>query len=287
MERDEIAAACLAHNLPLLSDKPCNVLNRTAEEAVLNLPACDLIYADPQRREDGKKGLFRLDACSPDILRLLPDLRKRARMVMIKTSPMLDIDSAVALLPGVTAVHIVEWRNECREVLYLLNGELQDEPLLSAVTIDDEGTPLHTLSFTPASERALPLETGDPDRYLFEPSPAFQKAGGFKALAARHGLKKLHPDTHLFTGPNLCPDFPGRGFTVEGIYSGSGKDLPLTQASVTVRNFPAAAEDVRKKLKLRDGGPDTLFACTLRDGRKALIHGRKLAVSPRIPLASP
>lgn len=286
VERDEITAACLKHNLHALSDKPCTVLNQSAEDAGPGLPACDLIYIDPQRRDNGKKGLFRLDACSPDILRLLPDLRKHAHMIMIKTSPMLDIDSAVTLLPNVGAIHIVEWRNECREVLYILNQEPGDEPLISAVTIDDQGVPLRKISFTRTTDRSLPLETADPDQFLFEPSPAFQKAGGFRTLAAKYGLKKLHPDTHLFTGPNPCTDFPGRSFTIEGIYNGSGKDLPLKQASVTVRNFPAAADDLRKKLKLRDGGPDTLFACTLQDGRKALIHARKLAAAPRIPLAS-
>jgi hypothetical protein len=114
---------------------------------------------------------------------------------------------------------------------------------------------------------------------LYEPSAAFTKAGAYRLLAARFGLHKLHPHTHLYTSTELCPDFPGRIFQIYGIYPASGKGLPVTQASITIRNFPAEAATLMKKLGLKDGGDDTLMACTLMDGQKALIHVRKTSQS--------
>jgi hypothetical protein len=115
-----------------------------------------------------------------------------------------------------------------------------------------------------------------PERYLFEPSPAFQKAGCFRTLAARHGFAQLHPNTHLYTGAAARFDFPGRAFEIVDVYPASAKKLPLRQANLAIRNFPSTVEILKKKLKLRDGGEDYLFACTLEDDRKALIHARKL-----------
>ena len=46
----------------------------------------------------------------------------------------------------------------------------------------------------------------------------------------------------------------------------------LANANLTVRNFPLTAEALRKKLKLNDGGPVTLFATTLSNGKHVLIR---------------
>ena len=111
--------------------------------------------------------------------------------------------------------------------------------------------------------------------YLYEPGPAFQKAGGFNVMAQKFGLKKLHRNTHLYTGAAPLPGFPGRSFEICGIYPVNKKELLLTQANLTLRNFPGDAESLRRKLGLKDGGENTLFACTLHDESKALIHVRK------------
>jgi hypothetical protein len=112
--------------------------------------------------------------------------------------------------------------------------------------------------------------------YVYEPSASLLKAGGFKILGTRYGLKKLHPHTHLYTSEKLHPDFPGRRFKVSGIFSAQKNKIPLKKANITVRNFPASAESLHKKLKIAVGGEETLFACILMDNTKALIHGQKV-----------
>ena len=115
-----------------------------------------------------------------------------------------------------------------------------------------------------------------PKKYLFEPGPAFQKAGAFNAMAIRYGLEKLHPHTHLYTAQSLCPDFPGHAYEVSGIVPVDKKSLPIKKANLKLRNFPGTTETLRRKLGLEDGGEDYLFACTLADESKALLYARRI-----------
>ena len=46
------------------------------------------------------------------------------------------------------------------------------------------------------------------------------------------------------------------------------------KANLTVRNFPATVAELRKRLKLAEGGDTYLFATTLADERKVLIRCR-------------
>ncbi len=287
IEKDETAANLLTHNLAALGRKNFEIRNGDAFALINNLPDCDFIYVDPQRRDANKKGLFRFSDASPNVAALMPKLHEKAQTVMVKASPVLDIAQGITELGGATAVHVIEWRGACREVLYIAGKETQaaDTSPITAVTIDDNGKPESSLTFTRAAEQTAPDLIAPPDLWLFEPSPAFMKAGCFKTLAARFGLSRLHPQTHLYTGPADRPGFPGRSFRIEGIHPGTGRDLPVGRANLTVRNFPISAEDLRKKLKLADGGDDYLFACTLQGDKRVIIHARKAAKQGKEALA--
>jgi 16S rRNA G966 N2-methylase RsmD len=274
VEKNKTSSEILSHNLNALGFKNFEVLNKDAENEIENIPSCDLVYIDPQRRSENTKGLFRFEDCSPNILKILPQALKKAGNIAIKASPMLDIDQGIRALSHVTQVHVIEWRGECREVIYILKPDA-DEAYITPVIIDDNGNTQAKISFTRAEESNAISEFNDPLKYIYEPSPAFQKAGCYKFLGTHYGLKKLHPHTHLFTSDAPCPNFPGRVFEVVGLYPASGKDLPFDKANLTVRNFPASADELRNKLKLKDGGNEYLFACTRRDEGKILIHARK------------
>ncbi|MCB1650466.1 MAG: SAM-dependent methyltransferase [Alphaproteobacteria bacterium] len=280
VERDAQAAALLAHNLGLLCEGRVEVVHAEAEMYVQTMKPVDFVYVDPQRRDAGQKGKYRLESCSPDILSLLPALLERAGVVMLKTSPMLDIREAIRVLGCVSAVHVVEWRGECKEVLYLLTSQAQnlepDDIPVRAVRIDDQGGALGSFEFTHGMESAAVCEYSLPLAYLYEPGPAFQKAGAFKSLAVRLGLKKLHEHTHLYTSESLVEGFPGRVFEVCEVYPAKAKALPFARANLAVRNFPQKAEDLVKLLKIKGGGDEYVFACTFMDGRKMLVHGRKV-----------
>ncbi len=278
VEQDQNAANLIAHNLPLLCRYAVKVHHGSAEDFVQQMEPVDLVYLDPQRRNINKKGLYRLEDCSPDIKALLPALSDKAKHIMLKASPMLDIYQTIQALEIVQAVHVVQWQGECKEVLYILGPaqktDSRDIPI-TAAKINDEGEVVSDFTFTKAEEEKAEPEHTAPQKFLFEPGPAFQKAGGFKMLAQKYGVKKLHKNTHLYTSEQPCPDFPGRHFKIVDILPVERKSLPVSQAHLTLRNFPGTTDDLRKKLKLKDGGDDYLFACTLQDERKILIHTRK------------
>lgn len=277
LERDERSAALLAHNLPLLGAANVQVLHTDAERWVETMPDVDLVYLDPQRRDAGRKGKYILNQCSPDVTALLPALKKQR--VLLKTSPMLDIDAAIQTLGCVQAVHTVEWRGECREILYILaRGEsvARNDIPITAARIDDEGFPAASFSFTRAQEEEAAVSYALPRRYLYEPGPAFMKAGGFNALAETYGAAKLHKNTHLYTSNSPLAGFPGRGFEILEILSAALKTLPFEKANLTLRNFPGDTAALRKKWGLAEGGDSYLFACVLADDRKAILSCRKI-----------
>jgi hypothetical protein len=290
VEKNSQNSDLLAHNVAVMKNLQTqfDVKNMGAEEYVRELLASgekvSLVYIDPQRREDvgGRKGLFDFELCSPNILELLPDLAKISDKVMIKTAPLLDIDRAVEQLgscflkvPSID-VHVLQWRGECKEVLYLLNfsaSEHENGALITAVDLNGQGEVLNALSFHRDDERnarvcyAMP-EIGD---YICEPGPAFQKAGGFKYICEHFCINKLHQHTHLYVCTEKKRGFPGKEYKIVGIFSLKSKVLPVDCADLAIRNFPQSVATLRKKLRLDDGGKHRLYATTTYDNEHCLI----------------
>lgn len=281
IERDRESAARLAHNFALTHPGKVQVIENAAEYVLADLPPADLILIDPQRRDSTKRGIFRLEDGSPSVMELLPLLQEKTRYVLLKTAPFLDIAQTLEALPAVRQVHVVEHEGDCKEVLYLLDfkNAAETPPVITAARIDAQGAALHSLSFTAAEEEDAPLRIAEPGKYLYEPSPAFLKSGAFKLLASRYPVFKLGRHTHLYTSKKVCPAFPGRAFKIiEALpvrKDAMKKAIPGLKAHLAVRNFPMSVEDLRKKLALKDGGEDYLFACTLENGRKTILRARK------------
>ena len=133
---------------------------------------------------------------------------------------------------------------------------------------------LFSLVYCPA------LTAGQVGTYLYEPNASVLKAGAFKQIAVRTGVKKLQVNSHLYTSDHLVSDFPGRRFRVDEVLSFTGKlckglSKTIPQANITVRNFPLSVEELRKRTKITDGGHVYLFATTLVDGEKVLVKCSK------------
>jgi hypothetical protein len=275
IDESKTAAQLLGHNLKILTGRPIETQCAKAEDFVQTMQLVDVVCIDPQRRTQDKKGLYRLADCKPDITALLPALKPKANRVLLKTSPMLDITQTLEALEHATEAHVLEWNGDCKEVVYVVDFTYTGPCIITAVMLNDDGSVRAKLSFTREEERQAQAEYAMPGLYLYEPGPAFQKAGGFNMMAKTYGLKKLHPHTHLYTGDAPCPEFPGRGFAVQGVLAVDRKRLPFEQANLTLRNFPGETADLRKKLGLKEGGAEYLFACTLADETRALVHSRK------------
>ena len=284
IEQNEDAVALIEHNMRVLRGSDTgvcvlDVLNESSNTSLQNIEKTDFIFIDPERRTSDKKGLYELKDCSPDVVSMLPVLKHKTKKMMVKLSPILDINNAIASLECVIEVHVVQWQNECKEVLYILDFEqeqcTQKDVKIFAVSLDDHGNVQQEFSYVTGEENSVDLTCADPGQYIYEPGPAFQKSGGFKSMALQFDVQKLHPHTHLYTSDKQDIDFPGKCYEVVDIVPVRAKSLPFKQADLAVRNFPESVKNLRKKLQLSEGGDHRVYATTLQNGDKRLIICKK------------
>ncbi len=277
VERQAELCQLARHNLPLLGLERAEVVEGDGTDYLQAMKPVDMLFLDPARRDTAGRKTVLLEDCEPDVTRLLPLLREKARIVVLKLSPMLDWHRAVETLGCVSEVHIVAEGGECKDLLLVLAHDASEPRIYCADS-------LHCFTFTPSEENAAAADyTPHVGKYLYEPSAAMLKGGAYKLAATRYGLQKLHANSHLYTSDQLISNFPGRTFCVEAV-SGFGKrDLRETlagvsQANLSVRNFPASVAELRRKLKIKEGGDAYWFATTLSDNRHALICCRKVSL---------
>ena len=292
VEQNAELCAVAEHNFALLS-LPCTIHCCDAATFLSGMESpADIIYLDPARRNEHGGRTYGIADCTPNVLELLPQLLEKARFIVLKLSPMLDWRKAVSDLQEAAAdcrqshaivseVHIVSVSNECKELLLVLSRQGQTEhptvvcvndrqvfqvgatPLASAATLCHEAGPLSAQSF------------------LYEPNSSIMKAGCFAEVERQYPVRQLSANSHLFVSSVEIVDFPGRRFQISAISSMNKQELRevlagMERANITVRNFPLTPEQLRKKLKLKDGGDVYIFATTLPDGEHKLLLCRKI-----------
>lgn len=299
VERNPELCRLARHNFPLLGVRDFRVAEGDCEEELEDMVYTDLIYIDPARRDTHGRKTYAIEDCTPDVCRLQDRLVDIAPLVLIKLSPMLDLNDAVAKLKYLSEIHVVSVDGECKEVLVLLiherlgqegveeldlieSSDEAIEPTIYCVNIIGDGTKRESFVFTREEEENANCHFADkPLSFLFEPNASVLKAGAFKSVACRYNLQKLHPNSHLYTSDIFQSEFSGRKFKVIDTFSFQKKDIKrltasVEKANITVRNFPMSVADLRKRLKISEGGNDYLFATTLKDNSKVLILCKKL-----------
>lgn len=266
------------YNLGLLGASNVEVISGNGENAASE--NTDHVFADPSRRDHQKKKIVAFEDSSPNVLTLLPRFLKKGIKVIIKSSPLIDISAAIKQLGPVSEVHVVGYQKECKEIVFIIDpAHSAPNPKISAVLINQDGAVTHRQDFTIPEEQSVALTYGPPEGYLYEPHPAFLKAGGFNLLATAYGLNKIAKNSHLYYSPEIRTDFPGRLFKINGVENASSfswkKWLKEGKANLTIRNFPASPDDLRKKWRLKEGGQDYLFATTLSSNSKVVIVTEK------------
>ena len=280
VERQTELCELAKHNFPLLGLN-IGVHNEDGVEYLKQMQPVDCLFLDPARRDGHGGKTVAIADCEPDVSALEDLLVEKAKKVMVKLSPMLDLSLALKHLKYVREVHIVSVNNECKELLLIL----QKESASSDITIHCEhivnASEHQSFSFTQEQERTsdCPLAT-EVGAYLYEPNASILKAGAYRSLTQTYACKKLHASSHLYTSEQFIEDFPGRRFRVEAVSGFGKKELKdflqgLEKANLTIRNFPSSVADLRKRLKLKEGGEDYLFATTLADESKVMIKCRK------------
>ena len=270
----------MKHNTNVLNINNLHILNGTLEELLPTLPDVDVIYLDPSRRNVHGQRVVTLQECSPDLTRCKELLLKKARcQVVVKLSPMLDLKSTLTLLPETHAIYVIAVHGECKEILLQLSHDTSETIDYHAVNIQNGN--ISDFQFDSKEEaEAVPALADSLGEYLLEPNAAVLKAGAFKSIATRYGLKKLHPHTHLYTCYTPPENFPGRCFRILNHFHYSKKEAAqnlsgIKKANIAVRNFPWSAEELRKQLKLADGGDIYIFGATMREGELVVIVGEK------------
>ena len=286
VERQEHLCETASVNFELLGLSHATVISAEAEGILSRFchyvpythPASTLLYLDPARRDSNSARTYAIADCTPNVLELLDRLFEAGHHVLLKLSPMLDWHKAVSDLGNrVAEVHIVSVDNECKELLILMSADHYGEPVIHCVNDDQR------LTYMPSQDTEPPMLAVDEDRatYLYEPNASIMKAGCFGMVTQYYPVKALASDSHLFVSSEVVEDFPGRRFAVTAVTTMNKKELTvalkdITRANVAVRNFPMSAQNLRKRLSLKDGGDCYIFGTTTASGQRVLYICKKL-----------
>ena len=252
-----------------------------------------LIFIDPARRDDAGNKVVSLKDCTPDVTVLQEEMLSKADYVIIKLSPMLDWHRAVSELNCVQEVHIISVNNECKELLLVLSARNMGE--MEALSADGEAKHVGNLriycvndaqsfvckeSDMEASSVRIAPPVLEEMQYLYEPNASLMKAGCFGVLSGRYDVRMLSKNSHLFVSQAPIEAFPGRSFRIIAVSSFNKKELKrhlssITKANIATRNFPLSVAELRKRLKLKDGGETYIFATTLSDESHVLVITEK------------
>lgn len=315
VERNAALCDVVRGNLPCLGIANAQVMCAEAEDCLATMPQQTMLFLDPARRDEhGAKTVLIAD-CTPDVCHLLPLLMSKARFVMLKLSPMLDWHKAIVDLQGtVREVHIVSVGGECKELLLVLaaldgaasSADMPCNGVEAGVRVccvdimakaDAEGEykrsefcyTIGGAADNPPTPSTLNPQLSTPNsqpstlnsQFLLEPNASIMKAGCFAELSKAYGIRAISSNSHLFLSADRVEGFPGREFVVEAVTTLNKRQLKetlgsLQQANISVRNFPMSVAELRKRLKLRDGGDTYIFATTTREGERVLIVGHKV-----------
>lgn len=238
-----------------------------------------IIFIDPARRDDAGNKVVSLKDCTPDVTVLQEEMLSKADYVIIKLSPMLDWHRAISELSHVREVHIISANNECKELLLVLSARNMGENLRIYCTNDAQSFVCDELDMESSQVKIAP-STLEEMQYLYEPNASLMKAGCFGVLSGRYDARMLSKNSHLFVSQVPIEAFPGRSFRIIAVSSFNKKELKrhlsgITKANIATRNFPLSVAELRKRLKLKDGGETYIFATTLSDESHVLVITEK------------
>lgn len=238
-----------------------------------------LIFIDPARRDDAGNKVVSLKDCTPDVTVLQEEMLSKADYVIIKLSPMLDWHRAISELSHVREVHIISVNNECKELLLVLSARNMGENLRIYCINDAQSFVCDELDMESSQVKIAP-STLEEMQYLYEPNASLMKAGCFGVLSGRYDARMLSKNSHLFVSREPIAAFPGRSFRIIAVSSFNKKELKrhlagITKANIATRNFPLSVAELRKRLKLKDGGETYIFATTLSNDSHVLVITEK------------
>lgn len=276
VEMQEMLCELMRHNAKTL-EADIEIHNSTSEDFLGNLSEPqDLIFIDPARRNDAGQKTVLISQCTPNIEPLWNTLLSKGKTVMVKLSPMLDIQLSIKVLSHIKEVHIVAVDGECKELLLIAQKEFDGEPSLHCVELGKTPQAWHTDCCTDSAPYVGAKEMG---RFLFEPDVTIMKAGMFNAISQVYSLSSLDPNTHLLTGNEPTEAFFGHRFKIESVIPFNKHAVKLIpdawkRANISTRNFPIGAEQLRKQLKINGFSNNYIFGVTFQKKHLLLLCHR-------------
>ena len=287
IERQEQLCNIISGNFKILGLLQIEVICGDGTEYLHTMPHADLLLIDPARRDEHGARTFGIADCTPNVMEMMDELTEKADRIIIKLSPMLDWRKAVDDIESgkhhVSSVHIVSVDNECKELLIEVDGRnLETKPSLHIVCVNllSDG---HEEHFEFDADALISTKTNcftKLNGFLLEPNASIMKSGCFTLLSERFSLCQLETNSHLFVSEADIPDFPGRRFVIDKVTSLNKRDLKealagISRANIAVRNFPITVAELRKRLKLQEGGDVYIFATTVANQGHRLFICRK------------
>jgi predicted O-methyltransferase YrrM len=278
-EKQEELVAIAQHNLDILAPQKFKiVLGDGLEFLGQSTSNFDLIYADPARRGKGNQKMYKLQDCEPDVVSNWEMMKSKADSVLLKLSPMLDISQALSELPEIQKVQVISVKNDVRELLLHWDRDsISSDVVIEAI---DLGLSETSFSFELCEEEKSNSSFGEASTYIIEPLSGILKSGAFKSFGERFGLRKLAPNSHIYTSPEIPKDIPARVFEVIQEVQAKKADIkklfPSGKVNVITRNYASGSEVLKKKIGVKDGGTDFLIGTKTPSGFK--IFWCKLAI---------
>lgn len=236
----------------------------------------DYIYVDPARRDQNKNKVFLFKDCEPNVVENIDLLFSKSNHIIIKSSPLVDLNQGINELRFVERIYILAYKNEVKELLWILNKNTTNSVSLHSVSIENNS--IHT--FDSIFEDDDFSTHSKPLNFLYEPFSAVMKTGLFNKIGNHYNLKKLNRHSHLYTSEDLVDNFPGRIFKIDEVLPYQKKEIKTylsdKKMNVSIRNFPITVEEIRKKHKIKDGGNMYTFFTTDLNNEKIFIMGNKI-----------
>lgn len=271
-EIDSELSEIVAYNFKLLNADNIKCINTNSTDYLNETKDLfDWIYIDPSRRNEKKGKVFMFEDCEPNVPNLLSLYFSKSNNILIKTAPLLDLQSGIEELNYVKKVHIVAVQNEVKELLWEIEKNYEGLIVIISINIEKEKQTIVETIY----QKEYEVEFSLPEKYLYEPNAPLLKSGNFKAISQMYSCKKLHKHSHLYTSNSII-DFPGRRFKINNVITLQKHEIKEhilgKKMNVSTRNFPIKVEEIKKKYKIKDGGTTfTFFTTDIKNKKIALI----------------
>jgi len=250
------------HNWGILGRK-ASFINQNLEDFLsANKEYFDVIYLDPARRDQNKNKVFLLEDLSPDILQIKEVLLAAADQVIIKLSPLIDLKYLISVLPDIFRIEIIAVKNDVKEAVIFLSNEKRDGVTVNCINLESGES---DFTFTFGEEEKAQVAYSEPEKFIYIPNNSILKAGVFNLISEKFGLKKLHPNTHIYTSAQKADGFPGRILEMEAVESKQIKKKE--QFNIISKNYPLKPDDIKKKYGIKDGGDSYLIFTQSKKGK--------------------